>query len=205
MLPSSVLRGMSSDGREELLQPTLGAGQGPSRGRKGPAGAGVVPGLGQRGRSCANTDAAAAPGGAEPAGRVHRLPRSSPPCAQVSPKGAGAGRGRTPHLPQTPRAGWMVLWPWWPPALRDAGALLCPEDGRSAISAGTTAHPPPRVPEVLLVASGAAVCWVGHPGHGWPSVSDIPGSAGHSTPSSQGCRAGDSGGASLGRLRPGQC
>lgn len=37
--------------------------------------------------------------------------------------------------------------------LRDTGVLLCPEDGRSAISAGTTAHPP-WVLWVLLVGPG---------------------------------------------------
>lgn len=63
--------GTRGDGREELLQPTPGAGQGPSRGRKGPGMGGELGyglGLGPRGCSCANKDAAPGPEGAVPRG-----------------------------------------------------------------------------------------------------------------------------------------
>lgn len=180
---------------------------GAGRGRRGP---GYVPGLGQRGRSCANTDAAAAPGGAEPAGCVHRLPRSPPPCAQVSPRGAGTAWQDPPLAPDT-TGRLMVVGPSWPPPLRDN--VPCYAPGIATVPSVQGPQPTPTgCPGCCSLAlgafpemRGAGVCWVGHAGHWWLSVSDIPGSAGQSTPSSQGCRAGDSGGASLGRLRPGQC
>lgn len=157
-------------------------------------------------------------------GRPRRAPKGR------LPKGAGVGGvvplawgGRTTHLPQTPwvtklRAGKTI--PWLLCCALIGGHCCARAGGRSAISVGTTAQPcQPLLGEAPWVAAGAAGwswvllprvrgaagCCVGHLRCCWPPVSDITGDAGQSTPRSRGCGAGDSGGASLGRLRPGQC
>ena len=164
-------------------------------------------------------------------GRPHHAPKGRSP--KGAEAGGGwvvllAWGGRTPRLAtdslgdravgRTDHAMATVLCPRW-------GRLVpcsARRGGCSAISVGTTAQPcqplpgnPLGWPWVLLAGHGcrslgpaptpAGGCWVSHPGCCWTPVSDITGDAGQNTPSSKGCRAGDSGGASLGRLRPGQC
>lgn len=155
-------RGTRGDGREELLQPTPGTGRGPSRGRKGPRGGcpGYAFGLGQRGRSCANKDRAAGLEGAAPTGRVRRLPRSSPPCAQGCRGRDGAGgsslrRGVAGPPPfaivgRMERLVAIVPCPCW----GTAGPPLCPGRWPQCHQRGDHSPPLPGTP--LGGAVGAA-------------------------------------------------
>lgn len=202
---------MRRDGREELLQPTLGAGQGPSRGRKGPAGAGVRAWVGAAGPQLCKHGRSGCSRGGRASGLRSQAPEVTPAVRPGFTQRCWDRAWQDPPLAPDTTGRLMVVGPSWPPPLRDN--VPCYAPGVAAVPSVQRPQPTPAgCPGCCSLAlgafpemRGAGVCWVGHAGHWWPSVSDIPGSAGQSTPSSQGCRAGDSGGASLGRLRPGQC
>lgn len=144
---------MRSDGREELLQPTLGAGQGPSPGRKGPVGAGVRAWVGAAGPQLCKHGSSGCSGGSRASGLSSQAPEVIPAGRPSFTQRCWGRAWQDPPLAPdtTGRMDGPVAIVASP--LRDTGALLCPEDGRSAISAGTTAYPP-EVPQVLLVGPG---------------------------------------------------